>query len=156
MSDAPPLPPDNHPIWLVWNHNLHSNDIPWRIQCAKAGCWECHRCILASYRRRLQLTIRDRECGVTRFPDPKRDADFAALREYAAYRALTPFKRNRGRPRQSIDDIHRECALVGEYIKEREAGRSHLDALMEVAERNAVSERTIDKALSLYLVNATK
>lgn len=152
----PDMPPPDHPIWKVWNHNKHSNDVPWRIECAKSGCWECHRAVISNYRSRLQLAESDRVRGVTRFPDEKRDADLKALTEYAAYRTLSPFKRKRGRQTQTTDDIHRECSMVGDYIKMREAGSPHLDALMEVAENFEVHERTVSKSLSLYLVKANK
>ena len=152
----PRTPPPDHPIWKIWDHNTHANDTAWRIECAKSGCWECHRWAISSYRSRVRLAESDRARGVTRFPDEKREADLKALTEYAAYRAIAPFKRSVGGQFKNTDDIHTGCAIAGDYIKLRESGRDRDNAIWDLEEKYGVGERTISKALSLFVVKATK
>lgn len=129
--DQKPPPPEDHIIWDIWKHNRL--DQAGMIECARAGCKDCHVSNLARYK--LLKERRDYEeaafetRGITFKKTQKEIDDNKALEAYVTSLAYSPPKLKRGRPaslRTKIDTVTAGSKVV-DYLN------NHPDATLEVA-----------------------
>jgi hypothetical protein len=138
MQEGSPFPPD-HPASKVWNHQARRAFRHTRIQCARDGCWECHELVMDQYAEAEYLT---------EFAHVPMELD---LQAYAAYRAVHPFPRKRGRPAASDDEVLKTLTIGRHVALLVKSGRPLESACAEVSDRKPASESSARRALRLFV-----
>lgn len=139
---------------LLAEHSVRTKEITGMIECAKSGCIECHRTLLARLRHfDEQDKNRFRVWGPTWQLGEAGKAYRKAIEEYAIFRAKTPISlRKKGRPRRTYRDLEDQWWLFAEVRELMNSGMSLEAARFEVAERHGISDSTVRNAYYAFLV----
>lgn len=124
-------PPEDHIFWNIRKHN--GLDQAGMIECARAGCKDCHVGNLGRYKRWKERRDYEEAAFEThgiKYEQTQHEIDdFKALEAYITSLAYSPLKLKRGRPALLHTQIKTITAgsMVVDYMN------NHPDATLEVA-----------------------
>lgn len=140
----------------LWAHEgANQKGIDDMIACAKSGCYECHRTLLANVRG-LAENDRNRDVmwgeGKWSETDPRALAYRDQLAEYAAYRVAHPFPSpSRGRRRKHHVELY-VMWLRGYFVQMLLPSMSLENAISKISEQECISESSARDAYRFSLI----